>query len=80
MLFLTAVPQSIQEGLDTMAYVGLALMLGAFAAGIVAFSLARSRGYLGAGITGSRRMFAALLGIFALGAINVIVGFVASHI
>lgn len=80
MLLVTYVPQSLQGDLNAVDYFGLALMVGAFSAGIIAFSLARSRGYLGVGVSGSRRILAALLGIFALGAINVIVGTVMGHI
>lgn len=82
MLFLSAppLPSSLQSDMNTIAYLGLFVMAGALGVGIVAFSLARSRGYLGAGIAGSRRIFAALLGIFALGAINVIIAAVMGHI
>jgi len=70
------VPQSLQQALNTLDLIGLILMAGAFAVGVASLAIARSRGYLGFGYSGTKRILAALLGIFAFGAINVIVALV----
>ncbi|MHB1763629.1 MAG: hypothetical protein ACYCS4_12975 [Acidimicrobiales bacterium] len=67
-------PSSIQSTLATIEYVGLLVMVGAFVAGAATIGIARSRGYLGLGSAGTRRVLAALLGIFAIAMLPVLIG------
>jgi hypothetical protein len=63
-------PSGLKAAIDTLDLVAIALVAGAFVLGVAGLVLSRSRGYLGLGVTGTRRIMAAALGMVALGAVN----------